>query len=69
MLRHIGIDYDRPAKVQTCMDCHSQQFRSKIKVLCGTGGRAYTPSELNQYDIYEYNFTPLGIQEILKQGI
>lgn len=69
MLRHIGIDYDRPAKVQTCMDCHSQQFRSKIKVLCGTGGRVYTPSELNQYDIYEYNFNPLGIQEILKRGI
>ena len=69
LLRHIGLDYDRPSKVQTCNNCGAQQFNSAIKVLCANCGNIYSPSQLQRYDVFEYNFTQYGIQEILKRGL
>jgi len=63
-LRHIGIDYDRPARVQTCNECGATQMRSKMKVLCAVCGHFTQPHMLIPYDIQEYTFTQAGIQFI-----
>lgn len=63
-LRHIGIDYDRPSKVQTCNDCGTTQLHSEMKVICAACGHSTQPHKLTPYDIEEYTFTPKGIQEL-----
>lgn len=60
-LKHIGIDYDRPAKVYTCLACGESQMNSRIKVICSVCGHNTSPQELLPYDIKEYVFTQAGI--------
>jgi len=61
-LRHIGIDYDRPAKVYTCGECGATQLHSGMKVICAVCGHTTQPQALTPYDIKEYTFTQAGIQ-------
>ncbi len=61
-LRHIGIDYDRPAKVYTCNECGVSQMHSGMKVICAVCGHTTQPHTLTPYDIKEYTFTQAGIQ-------
>ena len=68
-LRHIGIDYDRPSKVQTCIECGSVQLHSEMKVVCAKCGQQMQPHQLTPYDIYEYTFTPLGIRELCAHSL
>lgn len=63
-LRHIGVDYDRPARVQTCNECGATQMHSEMKVLCAVCGHATQPHLLTPYDIREYAFTQEGIRFI-----
>lgn len=60
-LKHIGIDYDRPAKVYNCLNCGKSQMSSRIKVICSVCGHTTSPQELIPYDINEYVFTQDGI--------
>ena len=60
-LRHIGVDYDRPATVYSC-DCGNTFMASSMKVLCTHCKNQSTPEELTPRDIYEYKFTPAGIE-------
>ncbi len=69
LLRHIGIDYDRPSKVQTCEECGSMQLHSEMKVVCARCGHQMQPQELKPYDIYQYTFNPLGIKMLCAQSI
>ena len=69
LLRHIGIDYDRPSKVQTCNECGAVQLHSEMKVVCAKCGHQMQPHQLTPYDIYEYTFTPLGIQELCNHSL
>ncbi len=59
-LRHIGIDYDRPAKVYSCNECGAAQMHSEMKVMCAVCGHTTQPHMLNPYDIQEYAFTQEG---------
>ncbi|MEY8688114.1 hypothetical protein AB9N12_19000 [Bacteroides sp. AN502(2024)] len=61
-LRHIGVDYDRPAKVYTCNECGATQMHSGMKVACAVCGHTTQPYALTPYDIKEYTFTQAGIQ-------
>jgi len=61
-LQHIGIDYDRPAKVYTCNECGAIQMHSGMKVVCAVCGHTTQPHALTPYDIKEYAFTQAGIQ-------
>ncbi len=63
-LRHIGVDYDRPARVQTCNECGATQMHSEMKVLCSVCGNVTQPHLLTPYDIKEYAFTQEGIRFI-----
>jgi len=61
-LQHIGIDYDRPAKICTCNECGSAQLHSSMKVMCAVCGHTTQPHTLSPYDIKEYRFTQAGIR-------
>lgn len=61
-LQHIGIDYDRPAKVYTCNECGTTQMHSKLKVICASCGHNTEPDALKPYDIKEYRFTQSGVE-------
>lgn len=60
-LRHIGVDYDRPATVYTCT-CGNTFMTSAMKVICTHCKNQTTPDELVPIDVYEYKFTPAGIK-------
>jgi len=61
-LQHIGIDYDRPAKVYACNECGATQMHSGMKVMCAVCGHITQPHMLTPYDIKEYTFTQAGIR-------
>lgn len=68
-LRHIGVDYDRPASTYHCKECGKQFLHSKIKVTCSNCNKVTPPSELLAQDIMEYAFTQEGIQALVSGHI
>ena len=60
VLRHIGVDYDRPATVYTC-NCGNTFIASAMKVVCTACGGTTTPEELNPVDVWEYKLTSAGL--------
>lgn len=60
VLRHIGVDYDRPATVYTC-PCGNTFLASAMKVICTNCRSELTPDELNPKDVWEYKFTSAGL--------
>lgn len=61
-LRHIGIDYDRPAKVSLCLDCGATLLHPVMKVRCTLCDNVTTPRMLKPFDIWECSFTKTGKQ-------
>lgn len=59
-LRHIGVDYDRPATIFSC-GCGNTFLHSNMKVHCTNCGNISSPEELTPIDVYEYRLTPAGI--------
>lgn len=68
-LRHIGVDYDRPASVYTCQDCNETFLTPKMKVVCGDCGKTWNTEELYPYNVVEYEFTPEGIQAFITGNV
>ena len=64
MLRHIGVDYDRPANVYTCQECNHTFLHTRMKVFCTSCKKVSRPSELLPQDIYSYEFTTEGLQAL-----
>ena len=62
MLRHIGVDYDRPASVYNCQDCGNSFMTSKMRVVCTNCGTHTTPDKLIPVDINEYRLTREGLE-------
>ncbi|MCH5238913.1 MAG: hypothetical protein J1F38_01695 [Muribaculaceae bacterium] len=60
-LRHIGVDYDRPATVYTC-NCGNSFMHSNMKVVCTNCLNESSPEELTPIDVVEYKLTPAGIK-------
>lgn len=60
-LRHIGVDYDRPATVFSC-NCGNTFLHSAMKVVCTNCLNQSAPEELSPIDVYEYKLTPAGIK-------
>lgn len=60
ILRHIGVDYDRPAKVAVCNECHTTLFRTTMRILCRTCGKMSSPDTLIPYNVQEFAFTEAG---------
>lgn len=61
VLRHIGVDYDRPATVYSCNTCNNTFLASAMKVRCTNCETESTPEELHPADVWEYKLTPTGI--------
>lgn len=69
ILRHIGVDYDRPSDVYFCKECDHTFFTPKMRVTCMGCGEQTTPSELKTFDSLEYEFTEKGIQALASNTI
>lgn len=69
MLRHIGVDYDKPSSVFTCKECGNSFMYPKMSVLCTTCKKISTTDELNSIDVEEYEFTPEGIKACANNDI
>lgn len=64
-LRHIGVDYDRPAEIYTCRHCGETFLHANMRVYCTECRKNFKTSELQPFDIEEFEFTPEGIQAIV----
>lgn len=64
MLRHIGVDYDRPSNVYTCQECNHTFLHTRMKVYCTSCMKTMTPMELMPQDIYSYEFTDEGLKAL-----
>lgn len=62
VLRHIGVDYDRPSSVYTCRQCEQTFMYPDMRALCTNNRRSWKPDELRPVDVEEYEFTPEGIK-------
>ena len=60
-LHHIGVDYDRPSNVYTCLECKNTFLHTRMKVHCSSCNKTLHPSELLANDIYSYEFTQEGV--------
>lgn len=60
MLRHIGVDYDRPATTYTCQTCNETFVQPTMKSMCSYCGKEHRVEDLIPYDCYEYEFTDEG---------
>lgn len=61
ILRHIGVDYDRPATIYNC-NCGNTFIASSMRVRCANCGNESTPEELNPVDVWEYKLTQAGLE-------
>ena len=69
ILRHIGVDYDRPSSIYTCGQCDHTFMYPNMRVLCPTNRRAWRPDELQPVDVEEYEFTPEGIRAFASNDV
>lgn len=69
MLRHIGVDYDKPSSIYTCRQCDNNFMYPDMRVLCTEDKRTWRPDELKPIDVEEYEFTPDGIRAFANNDI
>lgn len=62
MLRHIGVDYDKPSSIFTCKQCDHTFMYPDMRVICPTSRKVFTTDDLLPVDVVEYEFTPEGIK-------
>lgn len=60
LLRHIGVDYDKPSLVYTCNNCGHHFQESIMKVLCVNCETVHNVDSLLERKIYNYELTALG---------
>ncbi len=61
-LRHIGVDYDRPAVVYSCNDCENSFTSPITKATCCYCEGTYPVSALVPRDVVDYEITEEGIR-------
>ncbi len=64
-VRHIGVDYDRPADIYHCNDCGNDFLQSNMSVYCVDCGKSAKPSDLQPNDIKVFRFTEEGMRKII----
>lgn len=69
MLRHIGMDYDRPTTIHTCGICGNTFIEPKIKTVCTSCHNYHDADELIPQDINIYEITSDGRQAIISPSI
>ena len=61
VLRHIGVDYDRPASACHCEECDNTFINTSMKVICSHCNHVSVPDQLLPLDIIQYRLTEKGI--------
>lgn len=69
LLRHIGVDYDRPSIVYTCANCDNNFLQPNMSAICTSCHHTAQVSELTPYDIVSYEVTADGEKAILTPDI
>ena len=69
ILRHIGVDYDRPSSIYTCNQCEHTFMYPDMRALCTHDRRSWRPEELRPVDVEEYEFTPEGIRAFASNDV
>lgn len=69
VLRHIGVDYDKPSAVYTCRQCEQTFMYPSMRVLCSNDRRTWAPEDLKPVDVEEYEFTPEGIRAFANNDV
>lgn len=62
MLRHIGVDYDRPATTYACDACGADFVQPAMKAVCTNCHKEHKVDSLIYYDSYDYEFTDEGMR-------
>lgn len=60
MLRHIGVDYDKPSLIYTCNNCGHHFQESVMQALCMSCESVHNVDSLLERKIYNYELTALG---------
>lgn len=69
ILRHIGMDYDRPTIIYTCNTCGNTFIEPKTKTLCTSCKKTHNADELIPQDFNIYEITQEGKQSIISPNI
>lgn len=69
LLRHIGVDYDRPSTVFTCSSCSNNFLQPQMKAVCTSCQKESDVSALLPYDVTVYEITGEGCDAILSPNI
>ncbi len=69
LLRHIGVDYDRPSVVYTCYNCEETFVQPGMSAVCTTCGNSTDVSGLAPYDVTAFEVTPEGCSAIVSPNI
>lgn len=69
MLRHIGVDYDRPTTIHTCSTCGNTFIEPKTKTICTNCESTHNAEELIPQDINIYEITSDGRQSVISPNI
>lgn len=65
LVRHIGVDYDRPADIYSCTACGHTFLNSSMRVFCSDCSKTWKPSQLLPHNIELFRFTDEGISSIV----
>jgi len=69
VLRHIGIDYDKPSSIYSCKQCDNTFMYPDMRVLCTEERSMWRPEQLHPIDVEEYEFTPEGIRAFANNDV
>ncbi|WP_457640185.1 TackOD1 domain-containing metal-binding protein [Persephonella sp.] len=59
-LKHIGVDYDKPAENYVCEDCRSVFSEPDVNLLCLNCRENFPPEDILSEPVYSYSLTPFG---------
>lgn len=69
LLRHIGVDYDRPSVVYSCSHCENTFIQARMAAVCTSCSHHADVSDLTPYDIIAFEITQEGRAAIVSPNI
>lgn len=69
ILRHIGVDYDRPATVYTCSNCDENFLQPRMKALCTNCRKETDVVSLVPHDITVFEITEDGQRALISPNV
>ncbi|GAB4265213.1 TackOD1 domain-containing metal-binding protein [Deferrisoma sp.] len=60
VLRHVGVDFDRPNEVVRCLDCGAVNTEPEVECLSLVCGKVFGPEAARKFDVAAYRLTARG---------